>query len=129
APAQPYAAAQPMPVAGGIPKGQYLELKPSYLDRFLAYLVDGIVFGFIGAICFIVPFFKDMIPEAGKSVGKSMLKLKVVNYDTGNPITAGQACVRTLCFILPFDLFVPLCTEDGRRIGDMVANTIVLEDR
>lgn len=128
-PAQPYAAAQPMPVAGGIPRERYMELKPKFLDRFLAYLVDGVIFGFIGAFCPIVPLFKDMIPEAGKSFGKSMLKLKVVNYDTGHPIKAGQACVRSLCFILPFDLLVPLCTEDGRRIGDMVANTIVLEDR
>jgi len=114
----------------GIPQASYAQLKPSYFSRTLAYLLDGIIFGFIGSFCFIIPLFKDVIPERGKSFGKAILNLKVVDYDTGIPITAGQACLRQLGFIITagFDIFVPLCTEDGRRVGDYIAGTIVLED-
>jgi len=128
APTQTYAPTQPMPVSGGgIPKHAYAQLKASYCDRGLAYLIDGCIFSF----CPPLACFRDIIPKAGKGFGKSAMNLMVVDYDTGLPITAGQACVRTLCMgaTSGFDACVPLCTEDGRRLGDLVANTIVLEDR
>lgn len=130
-PPQPYAQTQQyapaqMPVStGGIPKHAYPQLRASYCDRVLAYFIDGCIFSF----CPPLACFKDIIPNAGKGFGKSAMNLMVVDYDTGLPITAGQACVRTLCFISVIDVFMPLCNEEGRRIGDFVANTIVLEDR
>lgn len=126
APTQPYAPAQPMPVSGGgIPKHAYAQLRASYGDRFVAYIIDNCISSF----CPPLGCFRDIIPETGKGFGKGMMKLMVVDYDTGLPITAGQACVRTLCFISIIDAFMPLCNDEGRRIGDFVANTIVLEDR
>ncbi len=123
---QPYAPAQPMPVSGGgIPRHAYAQLRANYSDRVIAYCIDGCVSSF----CPPLTCFRDIIPESGKGFGKSMMNLMVVDYDTGLPITAGQACVRTICFIGIIDIFVPLCNDEGRRIGDLVANTIVLEDR
>lgn len=126
-PPQPYTTAQPMPVGGGgIPKQHYIELKAGYFDRCFALLVDGC----ISSLCPPLGCFRDIIPEAGRGFGKSAMKLRVVDYDTGLPITAGQACVRNLCLgLFGIDYIVPLCNAEGRRIGDFVANTIVLEDR
>jgi len=130
-PPQPYAQPQQhapaqMPVStGGIPKHAYPQLRASYGDRFVAYIVDYCMASF----CPPLGCLRDIVPETGKGFGKSMMKLMVVDYDTGLPITAGQACVRTLCFISVIDVFMPLCNDDGRRIGDFIANTIVLEDR
>ena len=108
-------------------KPDYSRYKARYLDRCIALLLDGI----INSIFFPLWLLKDMIPEKGKSFGKSFLKLKIVNYNTGLPISAGQAFVRNIflylfCWI---DIFIPLFTSDGRRIGDYVAKTIVIEDR
>lgn len=123
---QQYAPAQPMPVSGsGIPKHAYTQLRASFGDRVVAYLLDSVISSF----CPPLACFRDIIPENGKGFGKSMMKLVVVDYDTGLPITAGQACVRTLCMCGVIDVFMPLCNEEGRRIGDLVANSIVLEDR
>jgi len=111
----------------GIPKENYVHLKARYFDRFIALLLDGIVYD----LCPPLWCFRDVIPEKGKSFGKSMLNLTVVDYDTGLPITIGQSCVRTICLGVLFgiDFLTPLCNDEGRRIGDYVANTIVLEDR
>ena len=92
---QQYAPAQPMPVSGGIPKHAYAQLRASYGDRVLAYFIDGCISSF----CPPLGCFRDIIPSAGKGFGKSAMNLMVVDYDTGLPITAGQACVRTICFI------------------------------
>ncbi len=125
-PPQPYVQAQTMPVAGGrIPKEHYISLKGNYCDRGFALIIDGC----ISNICPPLGCFRDIIPETGRGFGKSIMKLKVVDYDTGRQITAGQACIRNICFITIIDLFLPLCNEEGRRLGDFIANTIVLEDR
>jgi len=122
-----YAPVQSIPVATVIPKEAFLEYKAPYLDRFVALLIDG----FIYDLCPPLWCFRDVIPERGKSFGKAILKLKVVDYVTGKPITPGQAFIRTMClaFFPIIDLLVPLCNNEGRRIGDYVASTIVLEDR
>ena len=111
----------------GIPREQYVHLKASYFDRFIALLIDGVVYD----LCPPLWCLRDMVPEKGKSFGKSMLNLKVIDYDTGLTITAGQSCVRTICLGVLFgiEFFTPLCNDEGRRIGDYVANTIVIEDR
>ena len=130
APAQqvgPYAPAQAMPVATGIPRSSYIQMKAPMSSRCIALLIDGIIF----EICPPLWCFRDVVPERGKSIGKSILKLKVVDYDTGQPITFGQSCIRTLCLGVCFglDYIVPFFNDEGRRIGDYVAGTIVLEDR
>jgi hypothetical protein len=121
----PYPYAQPAPQA--VSPANYIQLKAGMLDRFLALLIDGVLYN----LCPPLWCFRDVIPEKGKSFGKSIMSIRVVDYDTGQPITVGQSCVRTLCLGVLFgiDYLVPLCNEEGRRIGDYLAGTIVLEDR
>ena len=130
-PAQPspYTYAQPTTQASvpAVSPANYIQLKAGMLDRFLALLIDSIIFN----LCPPLWCFRDVIPEKGKSFGKSIMNIRVVDYDTGQPITTGQSCVRTLCLGVLFgiDYIVPLCNDEGRRIGDYLAGTIVLEDR
>lgn len=129
----PGAAVQPAPYPYAQPQRQpvspanYIQFKASYLDRCLALVIDGVLYN----LCPPLWCFRDVIPEKGKSFGKSIMNIKVVDYDTGQPITVGQSCVRTLCLVVLFgiDYVVPLCNDEGRRIGDYLAGTIVLEDR
>ncbi|MCG3216085.1 MAG: RDD family protein [Candidatus Heimdallarchaeota archaeon] len=124
---EPYTSVHSMHTTSGIQKSEYHRLKARYVDRCIALLIDGI----LHSIIFPLWLLRDIIPETGKSFGKAFLKLKVVNYDTGLPISAGQAFIRNI-FLYLFgwiDIFIPLFTSDGRRIGDYIANTIVLEDR
>jgi len=123
----PYASAQVMSTATGVPRASYVQLKAPISSRFFALLIDNLIYNF----CPPLWCFRDVIPEQGKSFGKSMLKLKVVDYDTGLPISVGQSCIRTLCLgiCFGFDYIVPFFNDEGRRIGDYIAGTIVLEDR
>lgn len=129
----PYTAVQatPYPVTQQAPQAvspaNYVQFKASMLDRFLALIIDNILYN----LCPPLWCFRDVIPERGKSFGKSMLNIRVVDYDSGQPITTGQSCVRTICLgsLLGLDLIVPFCNDEGRRIGDYLAGTIVLEDR
>lgn len=127
----PYVPAQPAPYAQQGPvvvsPANYVQYKASMMDRCLALLIDSLIYNF----CPPLWCFRDVIPERGKSFGKSMMNIKVVDYDSGQPITVGQSCVRTLClgFLFGIDYIVPFCNDEGRRIGDYLAGTIVIEDR
>ncbi len=129
----PYARVQPaaypyvQPAQQAVLPANYIQLKASYMDRCLALLIDDILYN----LCPPLWCFRDVIPERGKSFGKSIMKIRVVDYDSGLPITVGQSCIRTLCLGVLFgiDFIVPLCNDEGRRIGDYLAGTIVLEDR
>ena len=124
---EPYVQAKHVSATSETQKPDYSRYKARFLDRCIALLLDGI----INSILVPLWLLKDMVPEKGKSFGKSFLKLKVVNYDTGLPISAGQAFVRNIVLYLFcwIDIFIPLFTNDGRRIGDYIAKTIVIEDR
>ena len=74
--------------------------------------------------------------EGGQSFGKEMLNLMVVNINTNQPCSIGESALRTLILGLlnavPLVGFlvepiVALTAEDGRRLGDRVANTQVIE--
>lgn len=125
--AGPYAPAQAIPAAVGVPRSSYIQMKAPLSSRCVALLIDNLIYNF----CPPLWCFRDVIPEKGKSFGKSMLNLKVVDYDTGLPISVGQSCIRTICLgvCFGFDYIWPLFNDEGRRIGDYIAGTIVLEDR
>ncbi|MEI5617184.1 RDD family protein, partial [Streptomyces brasiliscabiei] len=76
-----------------------------------------------------------VIPESltGKSLGKAVLKIKVVKQD-GDNITFSNSLVRHLFDIidwLPFCFIVYIIimkrTEYNQRVGDIVAKTIVIQ--
>ncbi len=113
---------------------RFMELKAGLGERFLASLIDSLVWGLASACtglgACVIPF-KDSIPSAGVSVGKEAMHIKVVDYKTGAPMTVGQGLIRNLCgytLTLGLDVFVPICTADGRRVGDYMAGTIVIKD-
>jgi uncharacterized RDD family membrane protein YckC len=69
--------------------------------------------------------FRDAI--SGKSPGKAMTGLQVVDASTGRPIGVGQSCARNWPFLIPVmplvELIVANLREDKRRLGDLLANT------
>lgn len=75
--------------------------------------------------------FKDGIRE-GRSLGKGMIGLRVVDFASGMPASKYQSCVRN-CLCCWFDLyccfFIALVDRNGRRIGDYIAGTVVILDR
>jgi uncharacterized RDD family membrane protein YckC len=68
-------------------------------------------------------FFKDGL--AGQSLGKRMMKIRVVNHDTNKPCTFGQSFWRNLAGIFVFDWLFAL-GKKRMRLGDMIANTQVV---
>jgi hypothetical protein len=97
-------------------------------DRCVAYLVDSFISQFT---CGIYGCFKDGIRD-GQSIGKGLMNLRVVDYRTGLPATIGQSFVRN-CLCSCLDGCTCYCamltSDDGRRLSDQAAGTIVILDR
>lgn len=66
----------------------------------------------------------------GKTLGKRMVKIKVVRADTLE-VSVGASIVRHLFdlvdYFLLIGLIVSCCNKKKQRIGDLVAGTIVIE--
>ncbi|MFF0392142.1 RDD family protein [Kitasatospora sp. NPDC004615] len=85
-------------------------------------------------------FFTVLLPvmvetlSRGRSVGKAALGLRVVRTD-GGPIRFRHALVRGLVGVIDFGLMampavvVSLFSEQGRRLGDIFAGTLVIRER
>lgn len=122
--------------------------KATAADRFLAALIDGILcsiplYLFIPlSFNFIMPGYiialayqltKDALPFLnGQSIGKRLMKIKVVKQDTGEMITNdyGTAIIRQLSLLIPvfniIDAAMVLGSE-GLRFGDQWAKTRVVK--
>lgn len=100
---------------------------------------SAVLFFILAVICYILPmayaFIKDGLKN-GQSYGKAAVNLKVINYYTKLPCTKGTSCLRNLismvlCLIPIVGPFIEpimvLATEDGRKLADRAANTIVVE--
>lgn len=74
--------------------------------------------------------FKDCF--SGKSLAKAMIGLRVVDAGTGEPIGVGKSIARNWIFLIPLfplvELIVANCREDKRRLGDLMAGTVVIRD-
>ncbi|MFD8483872.1 RDD family protein [Kitasatospora sp. NPDC059673] len=85
-------------------------------------------------------FFTVLLPvmvetlSRGRSLGKAALGLRVVRTD-GGPIRFRHALVRGLVGVIDFGLLampavvVSLFSEQGRRLGDIFAGTLVIRER
>jgi len=117
-------------------------------QRFLAILIDsliinvvavvfgainsrlGTLFNVIGIAYYLT---KDAIPQLnGQSIGKKIMKIKVVKEDTGDMITSdwGTAIIRSVSLIIPlFNIVDALMvfSSDRRRFGDKWAKTVVVQ--
>lgn len=76
--------------------------------------------------------------EGGQSIGKEMVNLMVVNVNTNQPCSRGDSALRALILFLLqlipavgwlIEPMVAIFSEDGRRLGDRVANTQVIDSR
>jgi uncharacterized RDD family membrane protein YckC len=67
----------------------------------------------------------------GISIGKRVSGCRVVDYETGKPIGLFQSLLRNILLLIPFawilEFVVILLQKDRRRIGDWIANTIVVK--
>ena len=80
-----------------------------------------LMYGFI----IIYGFFADGMFD-GQSVGKKLMKLRVVGFETDEPGSYMQSFLRNITgFLWIFD-YVPLLKGDKRRVGDYLAKTKVV---
>ncbi|MFX0182630.1 MAG: RDD family protein [Candidatus Hodarchaeota archaeon] len=114
------------------PRPYHPSMKADIGERCVAMIVDGFISGLLNIVCVGVFYscLKDGIRE-GQSVGKGLFNMRVIDFNTGLPATYGQSFVRNcLCGWLDgcCCYLVALIDDDGRRIGDQVAGTIVIRD-
>ncbi len=136
-PTQPYPSAPAQPVTYRPlyqPRPYHPSMKAPMGERCIAYLIDGAIssiFTYVCGIGIIYTIIKDGIRD-GKSLGKGLMGLRVVDFQTGMPATIGQSFIRNCC---PGCLdgcccyLVALTDQDGRRIGDQAAGTVVILDK
>ena len=115
------------------PQPYHPSMKAPIGERCIALIVDNFITSLLSYVCIGVFYacMKDGIRD-GQSFGKGLMNLRVVDYSTGMPATIGQSFIRN-CLCSCVDgaccYLVALTSEDGRRIGDHVAGTIVILDR
>jgi hypothetical protein len=64
----------------------------------------------------------------GTTIGKYLLRMKVVDYVTGNKLTVHQSIVRFIFYIFaPLSIIVSAIRHDKRTIHDIVAGSVVIE--
>jgi uncharacterized RDD family membrane protein YckC len=68
--------------------------------------------------------------RTGKSLGKRIMKISVVRLADGRPAGAWWGLLRVLLEQLAgvIDVVVAFVTDRRQRLGDMAANTVVLDD-
>lgn len=67
--------------------------------------------------------FRDL--PSGGSIGKMIMKLKVVDAETKAPVSAGRRILRNVTWLLNWiEIFTSLITQ--KRIGDRIAKTDVI---
>ena len=69
----------------------------------------------------------------GTSPGKRAMHLRIVDADTGEPMTVRQAGLRTLGYLLSFATFGAgflwvLFNQRKQALHDRIANTVVIDD-
>ncbi|MHA1990608.1 MAG: zinc-ribbon domain-containing protein [Candidatus Hodarchaeales archaeon] len=110
----------------GYAGGSHLSKAPPPVgERIGAYFIDCFISDFLCCFGCFYTCFKDGINN-GQSIGKGLLNLRVVDYNTGMPATYGQSCVRNFCECCSC---YALIDSQGRRMGDYIAGTIVIDDR
>ncbi|GAA5068086.1 RDD family protein [Lysobacter panacisoli] len=132
-----------LPAAGPVPRA--LAWVIDFLIRMAMVFVSGIVFGLLGrggfgfqaVMVFLVYWFYPVLFEAmwnGRTPGKRALGLRVI-ANNGAPVGWLAAFSRNLLRVvdmLPFGyatgLVAGLLDPWGRRLGDMVAGTLVVHD-
>ncbi|HKT00017.1 MAG TPA: RDD family protein [Rugosimonospora sp.] len=124
--------------------------------RVVATVIDGIVFGIISSLLpirsgssgfsltqlssggsllllvVVVLYYVLLEGLTGRTVGKFVTGIRVIDEATGRPPGAGKAFVRTLLRLIDgifgylVGFVIVIASEKRRRLGDMVARTLVV---
>lgn len=97
--------------------------------------ITGATIAFLAAIAYLL--IKDGL-NGGKSTGKKWLGLRVIRTDNGEKCSIGKSIFRNFIWIvtlIPYlgwmlfaaEAILSLANPQGKRIGDMLANTMVVE--
>ena len=108
------------------------------IDASTAQVTISPFFGVLILIDIIIAFLYFTLLEGrnGQTVGKMVVKIKVVRKEDNSSISYGAAATRTILriidlvpFIAPYLLAVVLIwsSEDKQRLGDRVAHTVVVQ--
>ncbi len=108
------------------------------IDASTAQVTISPFFGVLILIDIIIAFLYYTLLEGrnGQTVGKMVVKIKVVRKEDNSSISYGEAATRTILriidlvpFIAPYLLAVVLIwsSEDKQRLGDRVAHTVVVQ--
>lgn len=124
--------------------------KPARLRRMAAFLIDfygsislAVILGFslvlllpaggifpsmLCIVCGIGYLYSRDWLMGGRSIGKRLCGLSVVDRITNAPASGKQLLWKNLCFlILPFDAFILLLT--GRSVGERISDTVVIPEK
>ena len=124
-----------------MPTQNSIDLKRITVGRALAFLIEVIIPNWVallfhpsptatGLAFFLLIYllFKDGL--SGQSLGKRVFKLMVIDKTTNQPCGLGKSLLRNIDMLLPFmpllELVILWFSKDGRRIGDRLANTVVV---
>ncbi|MHA2103221.1 MAG: RDD family protein [Candidatus Hodarchaeales archaeon] len=86
-------------------------------------------------VAFIVDDFLNFLPcyfcwkdgiRDGQSFGKGLMGLRVIKVSTGAPATVMDSCLRNCCNLCVCVLFIQ---SERRHVGDLIAGTMVIEDK
>jgi len=130
--------------------------KANLINRFLAKFIDGliatllaIVFDSVGILMGATYIFIADGLSGGQSLGKRLTGLRVVNVDSGEPITFKDSMVRNVhlsviflfsivpvlgwvviitvgLIVILFEMYYCIVDVDGYRVGDLAAGTEVV---
>jgi uncharacterized RDD family membrane protein YckC len=113
-------------------QGQFIDGIATYFFGYasffaLACLLSKDVAGYAGIVIGLVYFlFCDSLPN-GQSLGKRLLKIKVIDRKTKNPCSVIQSLLRNITFPLGFFDWIFIFFGSHRRFGDFLASTIVIK--
>ncbi len=115
-----------------IPREQCVKAEP--INRLLAYLIDAVIVT-IGLILCLLPgiayvLMRDALYD-GRSIGKKVMGLQVVNSQTLTPCKTMESVIRNASLAIPIfgivDGLMVFIDEQNLRFGDKWANTMVIE--
>jgi len=108
--------------------------KADPIDRLWAYLIDAVIMT-IGFILCIIPglaywLLRDTLYD-GRSIGKKMMGLRVINSETKTPCKMTDSIIRNISLGIPIfgivDGLMVFIDENNLRFGDKWANTMVVK--
>lgn len=109
------------------PAVRFPKIPAPLIDRFLAFVGDMciviILLPFFG-LGFFYFLFKDSI-NGGRSIGKGIMNIRVIKYDTRQPANCADSFGRNCGLICAPTLFLE---HEHRHVSDIIAGTIVVKD-